>query len=166
MCKKSIHSVNFEILSSLKMPQYIMMKWNLWSYSTMFRAKFLAHLRFLLLPGAFSLLCFSDGKCFVTRDWNTPLKPEEKEIQWKIGEKKRFINNTKAFQIWTDTVQLTVSCWQTDEHIVCHVIHRHPVCCQRDILSPQQSHNTVILANRILNQSNHSGKHKQQRVKY
>ncbi len=40
------------------------------------------HLRFLLLPGAFSLLCFSEGKCFVTRDWNTPLKErgrEEKE---------------------------------------------------------------------------------------
>lgn len=41
------------------------------------------HLRFLLFPGAFSLLCFSEGKCFVTRDWNTPLKERGREEKKK-----------------------------------------------------------------------------------
>lgn len=36
-------------------------------------------LRFLLFPGAFSLLCFSEGKCFITREWNTPLKERYEE---------------------------------------------------------------------------------------
>lgn len=31
-------------------------------------------LRFLLFPGPFSPLCFSEGKCLTTRDWNTPLR--------------------------------------------------------------------------------------------
>lgn len=31
-------------------------------------------LRFLLLATPFSRRCFSEGKCFWTRDWNTPLK--------------------------------------------------------------------------------------------
>lgn len=42
-------------------------------------------LRFLLLLGAFSLLCFSDGKCLVTSDWKTPLKETKKEANGGIN---------------------------------------------------------------------------------
>lgn len=55
-------------------------------------------LRFLLFPGAFSLLCFSEGKCFITREWNTPLKEryeeEKTETETFILTAKRSGHNT------------------------------------------------------------------------
>lgn len=64
--------------------------WKLWNYSTL-TATVSAHLRFLLFPGAFSLLCFSDGKCFVTRDWNTPLKTAAYTMHLWINERNIII---------------------------------------------------------------------------
>ncbi len=96
------------------------------------------HLRFLLFPGAFSLLCFSDGKCFVTRDWNTPLKErgrgeKDKRNFYSLCKPIRTTQgvNTVAVRHCAFLIRLIipVRCWQTDEHVVCDLIYSDIQAC-------------------------------------
>lgn len=79
------------------------------------------HLRFLLLPGAFSLLCFSDGKCFDTRDWNTPLKEKrrrETETETSILTAKWSGKHMIVLAVKTILI-IAAKCWQADKRVVC-----------------------------------------------